>query len=530
MLRQIIFVFICMAATLSALHAQSRPNILIIVSDDHAYPSIGAYGSPYGGTPNIDKLASQGATYLNTFVTNSLCGPSRACLLTSKYSNINGFKDNFSRFNPAQPTFASHLTEAGYQTAWIGKWHLGSLPQHFDYFKILPEQGYYYNPDFIDMNNDTIRLPGYCTNVITDLTLKWLENRDTSKPFCLVVGEKATHRSWIPDTADYGAFDKTDFPLPADFYDNFKDRYAAKVNNMNIENTMRLGYDLKMEADTGFGKDNYTRFTRSQAKYFNKYYDSIYADFKSRHLRGKALTEWKYQRYMRDYYATGLSLDRNVGRIVDFIDKSGLGSNTIVIYTSDQGMFIGEHGWFDKRFMYEPSFKTPFIVRYPKLIKPGTRDSSMIMLLDVAPTFMELAGLPIPKDMQGKSLMPVFEGNNKDFRDEVFYHYYEYPNEHNALPHFGIRSKRYVLIRFYKPSPDNRKKLIDKGNLLINEYNPKDYWELYDLQEDPQEVHNIYEKNKNSALVKRLKTDMGKLITNYQQTDAAKILNSPTDN
>lgn len=506
----------------------SRPNILIIISDDHAYQSIGTYGSPYGATPNIDKLASEGATYTNAFVTNSLCGPSRACLLTSKYSNMNGFKDNFSRFNPAQPTFATYLTAAGYSTAWIGKWHLGSLPQHFSYFKILPEQGFYYNPDFIDTHNDTATIPGYVTNVITDLSLDWLDKTDSSKPFCLVIGEKATHRTWIPDTADYGAFDQVNFPLPDDFYDSFTDRYAGSINNMNIAHTMRLGYDLKMEADTGFGRNNYTRFTPSQQQYFDRYYDSIYADFKRQHLTGKALTEWKFQRYMRDYFATTLSLDRNIGRIVDYIDKKGLGRNTIVIYCSDQGMYLGEHGWFDKRFIYEQSMKTPFVVRYPTLIKPGTRDSTMVMLLDIAPTFMQLAGLQVPKDMQGQSLIPVFKGghngDDKDFRKEVFYHYYEYPNEHNALPHFGIRTERYVLVRFYNPGATRKNKMVSEGNLVIDTYNPKDYWELYDLSSDPEELHNIYNANKKSKLVKRLKADLNKLIIQYKQNDAGEIL------
>lgn len=502
----------------------SRPNILIIISDDHAYQSIGAYGAPYGATPNIDQLAAQGATYLDAFVTNSLCGPSRACLLTGKYSNLNGFKDNFSSFNPAQPTFASHLTAAGYQTAWIGKWHLDNLPQHFSYFKILPQQGYYYNPDFIDMENDTTRMPGYCTNVITDISLDWLQNRDTTKPFCLVVGEKATHRTWIPDTADFGAFDQVDFPLPSDFYDRFDGRYAGRVNNMNIAKTMRLGYDLKMEADTGFGKDNYTRFTPTQQKYFDHYYDSVYADFQAQHLKGRALTEWKFQRYMRDYFSTALSLDRNIGRIVDYIDQHGLGKNTIVIYTSDQGMYLGEHGWFDKRFIYEQSMKTPLVIRYPEMIQPCTRDSSMVMLLDLAPTFMRLAGLDIPGDMQGKSLIPVFKGAKKDFRRQVFYHYYEYPNEHNALPHFGIRTKRYVLVRFYKPRVAGKNKTVSKGSLVIDNLNPGNYWELYDLQKDPRQLHNIYDAHKNDKLVSRLKAEMNQLILQYKQKDAADIL------
>lgn len=259
-------------------------------------------------------------------------------------------------------------------------------------------------------------------------------------------------------------------------------------------------------------------------KYFDDYYDSIYQDFKSRHLTGKALTEWKFQRYMRDYYATVLSLDRNVGRIVDYIDKSGLGDNTIVIYTSDQGMYLGEHGWFDKRFIYDQSMKTPLVIRYPKMIQPRTKDSSMVMLLDIAPTFMQLAGLKVPSDMQGQSLIPVFKGKDKEFRNAVFYHYYEYPNEHNALPHFGIRTKRYVLVRFYKPSEAWKNKMVNEGSLIIDTYNPKDYWEFYDLKADPEQLHNMYEENKHSAVVKRLKAEWIKLIKQYKQQDAAAIL------
>jgi arylsulfatase A-like enzyme len=413
-----IFVFVVFS---NAVFPQSRPNILIIVSDDHAYQAIGAYGSKYGGTPNIDRLAAQGETFTNAIVTNSLCGPSRACILTGKYSNINGFKDNFSRFNPAQPTFASYLTEAGYQTAWIGKWHLENNPRNFTYFKVLVGQGYYYNPDFITMDSSIETFPGYCTDIITDLTLDWLQHkRDPSAPFCLVVGEKATHRTWVPDTADYGKFDNVRFALPHDFFDDYKGRYAGQVQDMNIAHSMRLGYDLKMDADTGFGKENYTRMTPSQRKYFDDYYLPIYAKFKSAHLKGNALTEWKYQRYMNDYMSTALSLDRNIGRIVDYIDKSGLGKNTIVIYTSDQGFYLGEHGWFDKRFMYEESLKTPLIIRYPIRIKPGARSAGLVMHLDLAPTFMELAGLKVPGDMQGKSLLPVFAGNKRAFATNCF--------------------------------------------------------------------------------------------------------------
>jgi len=341
---------------------QKKPNIVFIISDDHALQAIDTYSGKYGITPSIDRIAREGAVFRNAFVTNSICAPSRAVLLTGKYSHRNGHRDNRSRFDASQDVFARRLQQSGYLTAWIGKWHLESYPQGFDFWKILPGQGFYYNPAFISMTGDTSRIDGYCTDLITDLTLEWLNNRDKDKPFCLVVGEKATHRTWMPDLDDLGKFDHVNFALPGNFWDNYKGRKAAQKQFMTIE-TLRLDYDLKLQADTGFGNANYRRFTPDQKRKWDGYYDKIEKEFHSKNLSGKALTEWKYQRYMRDYLSTAISLDRNIGRILDYLDAEGLKENTIVVYTSDQGFYMGEHRWFDKRFMYEESMRMPLLMR-----------------------------------------------------------------------------------------------------------------------------------------------------------------------
>ncbi|SDE27226.1 sulfatase family protein [Niabella drilacis] len=478
------------------------PNILIIVSDDHAFQAIGAYGSKMMETPGIDRLAKEGAVFSNAFVTNSICGPSRACILTGKYSHINGFKDNLSKFDASQDLFVKRLQKAGYQTAWIGKMHLDTKPQGFDYWEILPGQGHYYNPDFIEMNGDTIRRTGYVTNVTTELAEKWLGSRDASKPFCLVVGHKATHRVWMPDLQDLGKFDKKQFPLPDNFYDNYETRYAAAHQDMNIEKTLRLGYDLKVMQTNDFGADNYTRMNAEQKKVYDAYYKRIEKEFISKNLSGKALTEWKYQRYMKDYLATAASLDRNIGELLNYLDKTGQADNTLVIYLSDQGFYMGEHGWFDKRFMYEESFRTPMLARFPGVIKPGTVYRDMVMNIDIAPTALELAGLKVPAEIQGKSMLPLLKNKGQQPRDALYYHYYE-AGEHSVIPHFGVRTNRYKLIRFYQ--------LTDK-------------WELFDLEKDPHEMRNVFDdpgyQTVQAALMKRLK----ELIEEYKDTDAKQIL------
>ncbi|HEV7381237.1 MAG TPA: sulfatase-like hydrolase/transferase, partial [Dyadobacter sp.] len=367
---------------------KNTPNIIFIFSDDHAYQAIGAYGNKLARTPNIDRLAKEGVLLTNNIVTNSICGPSRATLLTGKYSHKNGYKRNDrTRFDTNQTLFPDLLRKNGYQTAWIGKMHLNSLPAGFDYWNILPDQGNYYNPDFITQPNDTTRYNGYVSDVITQFSTDWLDKRDQSKPFFMIVGHKATHREWLPDLQDLGAYDDVEFPLPANFYDDYKGRNAAREQDMTIEKTMRLKQDLKVNVD--YEKDwTYNRFSPEQLKVFKAYYDKVSKEPAEKKLTGKSLTEWKYQRYMRDYLSTANSLDRNIGKLLDYVDKSGLAENTVVIYASDQGFYLGEHGWFDKRFIYEESLKTPFIIRYPGVTKAGSKVDDLVLNIDWAPTVL----------------------------------------------------------------------------------------------------------------------------------------------
>lgn len=484
--------------------AQQRPNIVLILSDDHAYQTIGAYGSTMMPTPGIDRIAKEGVLFKKAYVTNSICGPSRAVILTGKYSHKNGFKDNEnSSFNGAQNSFIKELTKAGYLTAWIGKWHLETMPQGFSYWQIFPGQGSYYNPDFIMMDSSKKRVEGYAANVVEDEAEAWLNKRDTSKPFCLVIGQKNTHRTWMPDTIDMGRFDKINFPLPLNFYDNYTNRTAAAVQDMTIDKTMLLGYDLKMfaskeEADK---QGSIKRMNAAQRAKFDAYYQSVYEDFKKQNLSGKALVEWKYQRYMKDYLATAASLDRNIERTLNYLDKHGLAQNTIVIYMSDQGFYMGEHGWFDKRFMYEESFRTPMVMRYPGHIAPGSIDSNMVMNVDIGPTLLQAAGVPIPNDMQGTSFLAQVENKKYKGRKAMYYHYYE-NGEHAVSPHFGISTGKYKLIRFYK---------------RVNS------WELYDLQADPHEMNNVYGAKNYKSVQKKLMKQLKKIIEKYDDRDALKI-------
>ena len=482
---------------------KTRPNIIFIFSDDHAYQTISAYGSTLVQTPNIDRIASSGAIFKNTFITNSICGPSRACLLTGKYSHINGYTLNEKRFNANQQVFPELLQQSGYQTAWVGKMHLGVFPKGLDYCKILPGQGDYYNPYFVTPQKDTTQIAGYVTNIITELSLNWLNNRDTSKPFFLVVGQKATHRSWFPDLQDLGMYDSIDFPLPPTFYDDYTNRLAAEKQDMTIDKTMRLKEDLKIHAD--YDKDGLFRlFTDEQKRVYREYYDKISKSFDEKKLSGKALTEWKYQRYIKDYLATAHSLDRNIGQLLNYLDKNKLTDNTIVIYASDQGFYMGEHGWFDKRFMYEESLRTPFVMRYPGVIKPGTVIDEFTLGIDWAPTFLDIAGAKIPSDIQGVSILPLLSAKTPaNWQKEMYYHYYEFPEPHHVYPHFGIRTKKYKLIRFY-------------GDI--------DAWELYDLEKDPHELNNIYNDKKQAKLISGLKTSLQKLIVKYKDDEALKLL------
>ncbi|MDF2193179.1 sulfatase [Paraflavitalea sp. CAU 1676] len=489
----------------AAAQSTARPNIVVILSDDHAYQAISAYGSRLTQTPHIDRIAREGALFNKAYVTNSICGPSRATILSGRYSHKNGFKDNVqSDFNFNQHIFVKDLQQAGYQTAWIGKMHLGdSTPQGFDYYNLLPGQGHYYNPDFIGVGKVRKQYHGYVTNIITDLSEQWLNGRDKDKPFCLVIGHKATHRVWMPDLPDLGLFENKTFPLPANFYDNYATRKAAMVQDMSIDKTMLMDYDLKMYDSVAVADRQAAvkRMDAVQKKTVLDHYKKIYDDLKARKLSGKELVEWKYQRYLRDYLATAASLDRNIGRVLDYLDQHDLTKNTIVIYLSDQGFYMGEHGWFDKRFMYEESFRTPMVMRYPGVIKPGSKVNDFVMNLDIAPTLLDAAKANKPADLQGLSFLPLFNKGHHATRDALYYHYYE-NGEHAVSPHFGIKTKRYKLIRFYKRVES---------------------WELFDLEKDPHELNNIYPTPKGKEVAAGLKKQLAALIDQYEDTEAKVI-------
>ena len=483
--------------------ARKQPNIIFIFSDDHAYQAIGAYGNKIAQTPNIDRIAREGALFKNAFITNSICGPSRAILLTGKYSHVNGFTRNEARFDTTQFVFPELLQQNGYQTAWIGKLHLKNVPRGLDYWNLLPGQGHYYNPSFINTNDDTTIVKGYVTDIITRTSINWLQERDADKPFFLVVGQKATHREWLPAIEDLGAYDHINFPLPDNFYDDYKGREAAAKQDMTIDKTMLLNSDLKIHADYTKMRD-YNRLEGEQKKLFYDYYENkISKEFDEKKLTGKALTEWKYQRYMKDYLATANSLDRNIGRLLQYLDETGLAENTIVIYASDQGFYMGEHGWFDKRFMYEQSLRTAFMMRYPGVIKPGTVINDFTLGQDWSATLLDAAGIKVPAEVQGVSVMPLVKGKKSPgWRKQVYYHYYEFPEPHHVYPHFGMRTEQYKLIRFY-------------GGI--------DSWELYDLKNDPDEMKNIYALKKNTTLVSQLKSSLKNLMVQYKDTAALRI-------
>lgn len=487
--------------------AQSKkPNILVIFSDDHTQQTISIYGGKVMVTPNIDRIAKEGAILKNTFVTNSICAPSRAVLLTGKYSHINGLIDNSPKrnFDGSQQQVQKLLSANGYQTAWIGKWHLQTLPKGFDFWQILPDQGNYFQPDFIHSNNDTIRHKGYVTNLISDFSLNWLDKRDTSKPFFMVVGEKATHRNWMPDIQDLGAFENVEFPMPTNFYDDYNNRLAAKNQDMTVDKTMLIGDDLKIGVD--YSKPGmFGRMSMEEKSAYKKYYDAAGLEYEKVKNNPTELVKWKYQRYMKDYLSTAKSLDRNIGRILKYLDSTGLAKNTIVIYTSDQGFYMGEHGWFDKRFMYEESLRTPFVIKYPRKIKPGTVVNDMVVNIDFTPTILELAGIKIPEDIQGKSFVQnVYNGKTpSNWRKSMYYHYYEYPQPHKVSPHFGVRTMQYKLIRFYGPF---------------------DAWELFDLKSDSQEMNNLYGKPGYEKITDELKTELLRLTKEYKDEEAEKII------
>lgn len=495
-----------------------QPNIIFIMSDDHAYQAISAYSNRLIQTPNIDRLAKEGILFSNACVTNSICAPSRAVILTGKHSHLNGKIDNEFPFDTTNITFPQLFQQAGYQTAMFGKLHFGNNPKGIDDFMILPGQGEYINPRFITPKGDTI-ITGYVTDIITDLTLNWLKNkRSSDKPFMLMYLHKAPHRSWWPTPEKFKEFSQKQFPEPETLFDNYENRgTAAKTAEMNLLKHMMYSHDSKIrpevlkqmkgvtpqiaEFENSFYAP-YGRTNEAQRTLYEPTLDSINNFFKNNwnNMSDEEKMRWKYQRYMQDYLACISSVDDNVGRVLDYLDESGLAENTIVIYTSDQGFYLGEHGWFDKRFIYDESFKTPLLMRWKNVIAPNSRNDEMVQNLDFAPTLLEAAGIPVPKDMQGESLLPLMRGDTKSWnRSSVYYHYYEYPAVHMVKRHYGIVTKEYKLVHFY---------------------NDVDEWELYDRLKDPKEIKNVYDDPAYANIVKDLKAKLIDLRVHYKDSDS----------
>ncbi|MCP5521932.1 MAG: sulfatase-like hydrolase/transferase [Verrucomicrobiales bacterium] len=470
--------------------AAQRPNIIFVFSDDHALQAISAYGSALhlNQTPNIDRLATEGALFVNSFCANSLCGPSRACIQTGKHSHLNGFMRNGDRFDPTQTTFPKLLQRAGYQTAVIGKWHLGSDPVGFDYWEVLPGQGNYYNPDFIQMDGKRKRYTGYCTDIITDLSLDWLKQASAKgQPFILMCQQKAPHRNWMPPERHFDLFEGRQFPEPATLRDDYAGRSRLlQENQMTVRDYMSWGADMKFQGENQFpkyftgrgGNGEYNRMTPEQRATWDAWYEPRNQEFIRRMEAGELsddqILQWKYQRYLHDYLKCVQAVDDGVGRILEWLDQSGLADNTIVIYSSDQGFYLGEHGWFDKRWMFEESLKMPFLVRWPGVIPAGVKSTALIQNIDYGPTFLDVAGVPVPAEMQGRSLVPVFQNGGRapaDWRDAVYYAYYENVAAHNVPMQDGVRTESYKLMFF----PRTRE------------------WQLFDLVKDPQEMSSVHQ-------------------------------------
>ncbi len=492
-----------------------RPNILFIMSDDHAYQAISAYSDELIQTPNIDRIADEGMLFTRASVTNSICAPSRATILTGKHTHINGKIDNVMPFDTTQVTFPQLFQAAGYETAMYGKLHFGNNPKGVDDFMILPGQGSYINPRFITPRGDTT-ITGYVTDAITDLTLDWLDKkRNPEKPFLLMYLHKAPHRAWWPSPEKFEEFSKITFPEPETLFDDYENRgTAAKEAEMTISDEMLLSYDNKVlpAAIERLGIDDdprnvryfngseYSRINETQIKLYQPILDSIANEFTKNwpNMTDREKRIWKYQRYIQDYLGCISSVDDNVGRVLDYLDESGLAENTIVVYTSDQGFYLGEHGWFDKRFIYKESFRTPLLIRWPNVIKPGITNDGMVQNLDFAQTFLEAAGIQAPDDMQGKSFVSLLKGDTAAWdRNSVYYHYYEYPGPHMVKRHYGVVTKDYKLAHFYYDV---------------------DQWELYDLKADPQEMNNVYDDPTYASVVEELKNELERLRVKYKDS------------
>lgn len=494
---------------------QQRPNIIYIMSDDHDADAISAYNKKFIQTPNIDRLAKEGMLFKKNFVANSICGPVRATVITGQHSHKNGMKDNRTRFDSSRITMPKLMQQGGYQTAIVGKWHLQSYPTGYDYWKILPGQGQYFEPSFISMQGDTSLVHGYATDVITNEAINWLDNRDMAKPFLLHVHHKAPHRNFMPPLKYIQQYHNKTFPEPATLYNEMTGHGTAwQKQTMGILKDLKLCSDLKVEPkylagipgleptrdDTNYYNAVFKRIPEPERSGLKKIYEERGKIIQQLRPSGKELLKYKYQWYMQDYLACVASADENTGRLLDYLDKNNLANNTLVIYTGDQGMYLGENGWFDKRWMYDVSMNAPLLMRWPGKIKPGSVNNNMTQTIDYAPTILDAAGVKVPDFMQGISLAPAMTGKQKIIpRYHLYYHYYEYPADHSVLPHLGVRGERYKLIYFY----------------TVNE------WELYDLKKDPDEQNNLISSAAHQRVVQQMKEELRKQRDRYDDHEPA---------
>jgi arylsulfatase A-like enzyme len=485
-----------------AQQSPKRPNIIFILSDDHAFQAISAYGSKLIQTPNIDRIAREGALMQNSFVTNSVCSPSRAVILTGKYSHLNGLRDNGTFFDSSQQTLPKIFQANGYRTAVVGKWHLWSQPTGFDYWNVLPAQGHYYNPPFIKMGKDTV-YQGYVTDLVTDLALDWIGS-NSEKPFFLMLQHKAPHRNFMPPLKYLDKFNDKRFSLPANFNDDYKGRPALQRQQISVARDLDIRYDSKIPCDScpvtkinDWAPAEYrreiTRLNPAERRIWDSAYQYEYAQFKNIN-DSTALVKFQFQRYMEDYLRCVQSVDDNVGRVLQYLEEKGLAENTIVVYMSDQGFYLGEHGLYDKRFMYNESFRTPMMIRYPGKIAPKQKLNQFTLNLDIAPTLLDFAGISIPGDMQGASMRPLLQQEQiTNWRKEIYYHYYEL--SFGLTRHYGIYTGRYKLMHFYHPI---------------------DAWELYDMEKDKSEMRNLFNEPAYKDIVSDLKKRLRQLQAQYK--------------
>lgn len=517
-MKKLLGIFICLmilsCKTEKKEATSTPPNIVFIITDDHAYQALSAYDDKLIQTPHIDRLANEGMIFHRAFVTNSICSPSRAVALTGKFSHLNSVRDNLDVFDTLQVTFPRILQKYGYETAIYGKWHLKSNPKGFDYWEVLPDQGHYYHPE-LKSESGLTKHSGYVTDVITERAIHYLDSlRNKEKPFMLMYNHKAPHRQWWPSMHDLEDFKYKKIPVPETLFDEYKTKSKASIEaEMRIKDHMALSADNKIASEVlkrlkfdeflgwyeGAYTERFNRLTKEEQKQWLKVYGPINEDFEKNTPKGKALTLWKYQRYMEDYLGTIKSVDRNIGKVLDYLDDNNLTENTIVVYTSDQGFYLGEHGWFDKRFMYEESFRTPLLIRYPKMIQAGSTNEDLVQNIDFAPTVLDIAGAEIPSGFQGISLVPLLKNKKKEWRDALYYHYYEYPGIHMVKRHYGVRTDRYKLIRFYYDI---------------------EAWELYDLEKDPQELNNIYDQSVYKEVQAQLHKRLEELRVQYKDNDS----------